>query len=197
MNLEALAAAIGLPIFLAAITGWISGGLASRRALAAAASDRRRRATSAMREAIQELHDLLWNAYIGEPADARDVADLMARFEGLVRRHEPLLPDGAGHLRQSAREAMACALGAPAAAALHIHARETPVEELDGYWADVSLTWLEHAVRQLHEWEDKPHSRRLALTPYFRWRRDEDDEARGRAQTAQPPNARPRAVRQP
>ena len=89
VDFEAMAAAVGLPISLAAITGWISGALASRRALAAAATDRRRRAASAVREAIQELHDLLWNAYIGEHVEARAVADLMAKFEGLVRRHEP------------------------------------------------------------------------------------------------------------
>lgn len=179
MDLGPVAMSVGLPIFLAAVTGWISGRLASRQALAAAVTDRRRQAASAVREAVQELHDLLWNAYIGERVETRELAELMTSFEGLVRRHEPLLPAGFGHLRRSAREAMANALGVPAAAALFSEVRQAPLDALDGYWSDVSLTWLEHAGRQLHVWEDKPQARRLALTPYYLWRRDEDDAARG------------------
>ena len=79
---------------------------------------------------------------------------------------------------------MSCALGAPAAAALYVDARRKPVDQLQGYWADVSLTWLEHAVRKLHRWEDTPRSRQLELVPYFRWRRDEDDAARASMQAA-------------
>lgn len=178
--------AIAVPVFLAAITGWISGGQASRRAFAAAAAERRRLAASALREALQELHDLLWDAYTGGPVDAGGVADAMTEFERLARRHEDLLPDGAQHLRRSAREAMSCALGAPAAAALHVAARHEPVDAADGYWADVSLTWLEHAARRLHEWEDRPQSRRLGLLPYYQWRRDEDDAARACVRAAPP-----------
>ncbi len=194
MDVAGIVAAIGVPVTLAAITGWISGGQASRRALAAAAADRRRRAASALRDGLQELHDVLWDAYIGGRVDASHLAGLMAEFERVVRRHEDLLPDGGRHLRRSAREAMSCALGAPAVAALHVDARQEPVDALNGYWADVSLTWLEHAVRQLHEWEDKPHSRRIGLVPYSQWRRDEDDEARTSGQAALPALA---AERQP
>jgi len=179
-------AAIAVPVFLAAITGWISGGQASRRAFATAAAERRRLAASALREAVQELHDLLWDAYIGGQVDAASVADAMTEFERLARRHEDLLPNGAQHLRRSAREAMSCALGAPAAAALHVGARHEPVDAAGGYWADVSLTWLEHASRRLHEWEDKPRSRSLGLVPYYRWRRDEDDTTRAHTPAAPP-----------
>jgi hypothetical protein len=186
MNLEVLGGSIGLPVLIAAITGWISGWLASRRALAAAAADRRRRAAAALREAVQDLHDLLWNAYIGARVNGLDVADLMEQFDKSVRRHEDLLPADGRHLRRSAREAMSCAVGAPAASPLHVDAQSKPVDVLNGYWADVSLTWLEHAVRQFHRWEDRPQSRQLDLVPYYQWRRDEDDAARAQMQAVEP-----------
>lgn len=43
------------------------------------------------------------------------------------------------------------------------------------YSPDVSLTWLEHVARRLHEREDKPRSGSLGLVPYYPWGRDEDD----------------------
>lgn len=189
MDAPGLVAATGVPVLLAAITaaitaavtGWISGGQASRRTLKAATLVRRQHAAAALREAAQDLQDLLWDAYTGVPVDAPGIADAMMEFERLARRHEDLLPEGARHLRRSTREAMCCVLGAPAVAALDAHARHEPVDALSSYWTDVSLTWLEHAARRLHDWEDKPRSRRVELVPYHQW--DEDDAARadGRA----------------
>lgn len=182
MDASGLLATSGVSVLVAAvtasITGWISGGQASRQALTAATLERRQHAAAALREAAQELHDLLWDAYTGVPVDASGIADAMRDFERLARRHEDLLPDDARHLRRSTREAMCCALGTPAVAALDARARYGSVTAAPSYWADVSLTWLEHVARRLHAWEDKPRSRRIDLVPYYQWRRDEDDAVR-------------------
>lgn len=127
---------------------------------------------------MQGLHDVMWGRYIGESVEETVIAEAMIAFERLARRNEYLLPAGSGHLRRSAREAMTCVFGAPAVAALHCAACRQSADAFDGYWADISLTWFEHAVQQLHEWEDDPRRRRLPLAPYCSWRREDDDEHR-------------------
>jgi hypothetical protein len=178
VDVSAWAEAAVVPLAVGALSGWIGGQQAARRAVQAAAAQRRGAAAEALRDAVQRLHDLLWDRYTGRPVDGAAIADAMTEFERLTRRHEDLLPADARHLRRSTREVMACVFGGPAGAALHSGARELPTDAFDGYWADVSLTWFEHVVRRLHDWEDDPRTRRLDLVQYYVWRRDEDDAHR-------------------
>lgn len=172
-----------VPAGVAAVTGSFAGWQAGRRAAQAAARDRRRATAGALRAALNDLHDLVWNRLTGVGVTTEDVAAAMVSFEGLARRHEDLLPDDTGHLRRSTRQAMAHVFGGPAGAALHVDARTQPVDELEPYWADITSTWLQHAARRLHEWEDDPAMKRLGVVPYERWRRDEDDNHRGSQRT--------------
>lgn len=184
MDALALTEALAVPAATGAVSWWIGGRGALRKASRAAATQRRGQAAASLRGAVQGLHDVLWDRCIGEPVDESAIAEAMTAFERLARRHEYLLPAGSVHLRLSVREAMTCVFGAPAVAALHCDARRRSADAFDGYWADVSLTWLEHAVGRLHDWEDDPRVKRLPLQPYYSWRRDEDDEYRARGAAA-------------
>jgi hypothetical protein len=127
----------------------------------------------------------MWDAIIGEPIRSHRVAQVMRSFETLTTRYEDLLPAGAGHIRLSTRQALGCVFGAPAVAALHAQAGSAPVDVFDRYWADVSLTWLEHLAERLHEWEDQPGMRRLKVEPYESWRREGDESWRAEQRSSQ------------
>lgn len=139
MDALALTEAVAVPAATGAVSWWIGGRDALRRASRAAATERRGQAAAALRGSVQGLHDVLWYRYIGEPVDETAIADAMTAFERVARRHEYLLPAGCRHLRRSAREAMTCVFGAPAVAALRCDARRRSEGAFDGYWADVSL----------------------------------------------------------
>jgi hypothetical protein len=157
----------------ALIAGW-TGGRAITHARRVAREDRRRRAAESLRDTIWELRDLVWGAMIGSPVDNLRVATASAHAETTIKRFEDILPDGARHLRRSCREAVCNVFGGPGAAGLSAHAAHMPTDQLEPYWADVALTWLEHAANKLHQWEDEPSAGRLVVHPFHLWRRDED-----------------------
>lgn len=181
-----------VPAGVAALTGSFAGWQAGRRSVRAAARDRRKATAGALRNGLHDLHDLVWNRLIGVEVTSDEVATAMVSFEGLCRRHEDLLPDDAGHLRRSTRQAMAHVFGGPASAALHDEAKAQPIDELESYWADITSTWLEHAARRLHAWEDSPALKRLGIAYYEHWRRDEDGEYRMSLPAGRQPPGGPR-----
>ncbi len=164
----------------ALIAAW-AGRHAVTQSRRLAREERRRRAAEALRDDVWQLRDLVWDAMIGVPVDGARVARVAARVETTIARFEDLLPDGARHLRRSCREALGNVFGGPGAAGLSAEAAQMPPDPVDRYWVDVALTWLEHAVTKLHEWEDEPSSRRVALEPFYSWRKDEDHEWRAEA----------------
>ena len=182
MDVATIVATTGGSALVTILGGWWT----TSRSRAGAREERRRRAAEQIRDAVWSLHDLVWDVLIGEVVRGHRVATAMRAFESLATRYEDLLPDGAGHLRMSTRQAVSHVFGAPAAAALHAQAARSPVGTVDGYWVDVSLTWLEHVAERLHEWEDRPTLRRLTITPYDSWRRDEDEAWHAEQKRANP-----------
>jgi len=157
----------------ALLAGW-AGRRAAIQARQVAREDRRRRAAESLRDTVWALRDLVWAAMIGSPVDSLRVATAAEHAEMTIKRFEDILPDGARHLRRSCREAMSNVFGGPGAAGLSADAAQMPTDTLETYWADVALTWLEHAAYKLHQWEDEPSARRLVVEPFYSWRRDED-----------------------
>lgn len=64
--------------------------------------------------------------------------------------------------------------GGPALAAVDARAEQLPLEPLDRYWADIAVSWFDHAVATLHGWEDHPDRKGIGLVPFYNWRCDED-----------------------
>lgn len=183
VNVSTLLASAAISAVPAVAVAWWSGHQAGRRAARTAREDRCRDAADKIRNAIWTLHDLVWDVIIEADVDARRVARAMSTFEAHATRYEDLLPQGAGHFKRSAREAMTSIFGAPAVAGLHARAATQPVNDPDRYWADVSVSWLEHAAQRLHEWQDEPGRRRLKIEPFYSWRRAEDEVWRAAART--------------
>lgn len=137
MNVSTILASAGISAVPAVAVALWSGHHAGRQAAKTAREDRRRGAADKIRNAVWTLHDLVWDVIIEADVDARRVARAMSTFEAHVARYEDLLPQGATHLRRSAREAITSVFGAPTVAGLHAGAATQPVNDIDRYWGDV------------------------------------------------------------
>src|SRR5438270_676796 len=133
VDVSAILASAAISAVPAVAVAWWSGHHAGRRAARTAREDRRRDAADKIRNAIWTLHDLVWDVIIEADVDARRVARAMSTIEAHLTRYEDLLPQGADHLKRSAREAMASVFGAPAVAGLHAEAATQPINDPDRY----------------------------------------------------------------
>jgi hypothetical protein len=144
-----------------------------------APEDARRRAVDNVVEALGAVVALIEHADIKMPPSS-EISAVMQNFERECLRWEPMLPTGARHLRVSVRQAMAHCFGPPASGAIDPTAAEMPAHPFDRYWWDIGTTYLEHARNCLGAWlVDDRRNRQMRLLPYYLWRRDEDDAARG------------------
>jgi hypothetical protein len=134
----------------------------------------RREVADTLLSRVQSLRTLSWHAACGHNLDPRDVAESANSFELAALNAEGALPQGAVHLRCSAREALANLFGPVGASGLLPQAAFRPLDVIDPYWADISLSWFAHTEDQLRKWRDSPAQRRLQIAPYHSWRRDED-----------------------
>ncbi|WP_152683858.1 hypothetical protein [Pseudarthrobacter siccitolerans] len=138
----------------------------------------RRRAVDSVVEALGAVVALIEHADIKMPSSS-EISAAMQNFERECLRWEPMLPTGARHVRVSVRQAMAHCFGPPACGAIDPSASEKPVHPFDRYWWDIGTTYLEHARNCLGTWLiDDRRNRQTRLSPYYLWRRDEDDAAR-------------------
>lgn len=138
----------------------------------------RRRAVDNVVEALGAVVALIEHADNKMPRSS-EISAVMQNFERECLRWEPMLPRGARHVRVSVRQAMAHCFGPPASGAIDPTAAEKPAHPFDRYWWGIGTTYLEHARNCLGSWLiDDRRNRQMRLSPYYLWRRDEDDAAR-------------------
>lgn len=138
-----------------------------------ASRESRRRAVERLNDALASLYELIEHADVQWPYET-EVSAAMQRFDRECRGWQYQLPTAAGHFPRSARQAMAHCFGAPAIVGLDPRAASLPADAFDRHWWDVGSTWFEHAQRQLQRWLSYDRGRTLEVTPYYAWRRDED-----------------------
>jgi hypothetical protein len=107
-----------------------------------------------------------------------DVSAAMSEFEILSMQHEVALPRGLRSLRREIRAAVGNYFGGASLAAIDIRMDDYPLSEPDPYWQEISRSYMEYAMAQLRLSLVQPGQRRAVLTPFHRWRREEDEEYR-------------------
>jgi hypothetical protein len=174
VTLASVAESVGVASVTALVAPYLTNRFTRKRAARAHADTRRRDAAQHLRGLLSDLHELAWDP-VGRDAQAAEVASAMRSFDRAARTYSQLLPQGAGHLRGSTREAMANVFGPPALSALSGAAASAPMDTPEPYWVDVATTWLSYASARLDRWQDHPGVHRLELEPFCKWRRAEDD----------------------
>lgn len=133
-----------------------------------------RRAVSHILDALDEVMATIEHADVRSPS-SRDVSDVMQRFERQCKRWDPVLPTGACHVRVSTRQAMAHCFGGPASGAFDPEASTQALHPFNSYWWDIGVSYIEHARGRMGAWLTTERQSSMMITPYYQWRRDEDE----------------------
>jgi hypothetical protein len=104
-----------------------------------------------------------------------EVGRAVVDFEELCLQHDAVLPKRVRTVRREVRAAVGNYLGGVSLAAVDAELQEHPLGELDAYWQDISLSYVEYVLRDLKE---STHSPKGHMVSFHGWRRDEDDNYR-------------------
>ena len=131
-------------------------------------------AATAMIDSVGALREAIWAA-----AEVRPDPDVMARLaydlDRTCRSHHASFPAGLRSMRRAVRAAATNYLGGASGYAVDPRLRRLPFSEHERLWWDITTTYLDYVVYTLGKWRSHPTARRVDLTPFHQWRRDEDE----------------------
>lgn len=132
-------------------------------------------AATAIIDSVGAMREAIWAA-----AEVRPDPDVMARLaydlDRTCRSHQASLPAGLRSVRREVRAAATNYLGGASGYAVDPRLRRLSFSEHERFWWDITTTYLDYVVYTLGQWRSHPTARRVDLTPFHQWRRDEDEE---------------------
>lgn len=151
---------------------WVPFASASASALAAVVATHRlsgrrdRTSTSAavrsqaaddLHEQLLNLHRLVRNSRTGMPHE-RAVAEAVAAWGQVFRRHKSRLPSQMRHLQHSMWDCLGTFFGPPGGSDLIPEVMDEPAAAFDGHWWEATLTYLDYVLAGVAKWRDDPAS---------------------------------------
>jgi hypothetical protein len=132
-------------------------------------------AATAIIDAVGAIREAVWASAEVRP-HPEEMARLAYDLDRTCRSHHASLPAGLRSVRREVRAAATNYLGGASGYAVDPRLKRLPFSEHERYWWDITTSYMDYVVYTLGQWRSHPTARRVDLTPFHQWRRDEDEE---------------------
>lgn len=159
-------------VVVSVLGSWL---VAKRTVRAERASSAHAAAVDKLLPALARLRALVHESSV-KRLDPEDVAAAISEFESLCMQHAAALPTGMRSIRRDVREAVGNYFGGVSLASIDPRMASYPLSEPDGYWREISISYLEYVMVKAQQTLMQPNT--SPMVHFSEWRRDEDETHR-------------------